>query len=99
MNAHRRHGYSHSDVVDYRFTHCHRDAPRNRDAKLLRSAARLLSAANNHIVHAMRYTHPVLTANGYYSREDHIDAAKGYLRRAREWRLELQGDKAGGGSS
>lgn len=99
MRAHQRHGYSHTDISDYSLHNLHRDAPRCRDSRLLRSAARLMDAANVHIIHAMRYTHPVLTANGYYSREDHIHAAKGYLRRAREWRLELQSDKAGSRSS
>ena len=94
MNAHKRHGYSHSDVADYALHHCAYNKPHRSECRLKLSAARLLTAANTHIIHAMRYTSPELTANGYYSREDHIAAARGYLRRATEWRNELRGERA-----
>lgn len=87
MNAYKRRGLTISDVLDFA-TFGPGRKQRGKQGRLAGNA-RTINAANAHIIHAMRYTHPITTANGYYSREDHIDAARSYLRKAREWRLEL----------
>lgn len=83
MNAHKRHGYSYSDVVDYGMT-TYRNCARRRP--IFTS----LDAANSHVIHALRYARKdEIGMPGFYTYEDHIRFARQYVNKAREWRQEI----------
>ena len=78
MRAHQRHGFTHSDVVDYALRNCNKPTSPRR-----RPIFTSLAAAHAHITNARKWLGNV------ERRDDHIRFARDYLRKAAEWRNEI----------
>jgi hypothetical protein len=77
---HTKLGYSHHDVIDYRTWN---------EAAFARRSRR--QAIFTHLDAAADYRRWSQNPREFYTREDHLRHAVNYLRKAREWRLEIGG--------
>lgn len=86
MNAHKRHGYSSNDVLDFEFWTRHGRSPSARRRPIFVNLGLARTFAVN-ARHSRGGTMP-----GFHTREDNIRFAREHIERARAWRLELRGE-------